>query len=149
MAQGLPPGAVSALLSALHVLGIALACGSIFLRARGAGRGGVDDVLAADNAWGLSAIVMIATGLLRAFGGFEKGTAFYLHNGAFHAKLTLLLVVLLFELWPMVTLLRARIQQRDVTAALPRIALLSRMQLVLVVLMACVAPLMARGLFQF
>lgn len=144
-----PQALLPAALSALHVLGIALACGSIFLRARGAARGVVDDVLAADNAWGLSAIVVVATGLLRAFGGFEKGTAFYLHNGAFYAKLTLLFVVALLELWPMVTLLRARIQRRDVTTVLPRIALLSRVQLALLVLMAFVAPLMARGVFQF
>jgi putative membrane protein len=138
-----------AVVSALHVGGIALSFASVFLRARGALRGAVDDVLAADNAWGIAAIVVVGSGVARAFLGLEKGSNFYLHNASFFAKMIALGVLSLLELWPMVTLLRARFSSLDVTTALPAIGRISQVQLALLIFMLCVAPLMARGVGQF
>ena len=70
-------------------------------------------VFKADAAWGLSALVLIATGLARAFGGFEKGAAYYLHAPLFHLKMTALVLILLLEIVPMLGLIRWRIAARQ------------------------------------
>jgi putative membrane protein len=138
-----------AFLSALHIGGIALSFASIHLRGRAAHRGSAADTLAADNAWGVAAIVVMGSGFLRAFAGFEKGANFYLHNLSFYLKMSVIGILLLLELWPMVTLLRARLSTFDVTQALPRIGLISRVQLALLVVMLLLGPLMARGVGQY
>ncbi len=61
--------------------------------------------LSADNVWGLSALLWIGTGLARVFGGFEKGSAFYVANPMFQLKMGLLGAVMLLELCPIDTLL--------------------------------------------
>src|SRR5438477_88488 len=72
----------SAIVSALHVLAVALGLASVTLRGRALKRplddGGLARLFAADNLWGVAALLLVATGLLRAFGGLEKGSAFYL-----------------------------------------------------------------------
>ena len=98
---------VSALLSSLHLLALALGLPGVVLRGR-ALRGPLDPaglgrLFAADTAWGLAALLWIATGLLRAFGGLEKGSQFYLASPLFWGKMALLGAVLLLELCPMVT----------------------------------------------
>ncbi len=98
---------------------------------------------------GVAAILWIGTGLVRAFGGFEKGSFYYLHNHFFWAKMGLLATILILELRPMITL----IQWRRVVAGggLPdtrmasRFAQISFVQAALVVLMVLAATGMARG----
>jgi putative membrane protein len=141
------------LLAALHLLGLGIALGAAWARAH-ALRGpfdtaGLQRVFHADNWWGVSALLLIGTGLLRAFGGYEKGSAYYLHNHVFLGKMALLVVVLLLELGPMVALVRWRTrlgrgEQPDTTAA-PRLARISFVQAVLVALMVLAATAMARG----
>ena len=66
---------VSALVSALHLLALALGLPGVFLRGR-ALRGlrgpldgaGLGRLFAADTAWGIAAFLWIGSGLLRAFG---------------------------------------------------------------------------------
>src|SRR6185312_1271439 len=72
---------ISAVVASLHLLALAIGLPAVFLRGR-ALKGpldmdGVRRLLAADNAWGVAAALWIVTGLLRAFGGLEKGTQFY------------------------------------------------------------------------
>jgi putative membrane protein len=73
---------ISAILSALHVLALALGLPGVYLRGRALkgplDRDGLRRLLAADTVWGIAAALWIATGLLRAFGGLEKGSQFYL-----------------------------------------------------------------------
>jgi putative membrane protein len=106
-------------------------------------------VFYADTWWGLAALMWIATGLARAFGGFEKGSAYYLHNHLFWAKMGLLLFILVLERRPMVTLIRWRIQlkrgQQPDTGVANRLAGISVLQAVLVVLMVLAATAIARG----
>ena len=47
-------------------------------------------------------IVSVGTGLYRAFSSLEKGTDYYLKHPYFHLKLTLVVLFLLFELYPKV-----------------------------------------------
>ena len=95
-------------------------------------------------------MLWIGTGLLRAFAGFEKGTAYYLGNHVFLGKMALLVVVLLLEILPMVTLMRWRLaigrgEEVDATPA-RRLALMSYVQAGLVLAMVFAATAMARGI---
>ena len=143
------------LLATLHLLALPLGLGAIGNRSRALRhtRSAADlpAVFVADNLWGAAAILWIVTGLLRAFGGFEKGSAYYLHDRVFYVKMDLLVLILLFEVWPMVTLIRWRIKLRRAapvdTSPAAALARISAVQAVLVVLMVFAATALARGFF--
>ena len=113
-------------------------------------RRGIGRVLLAASLWGVAARLWISTGLARAFGGFEKGTAYYLASAAFGIKMALLALILVLEAWPMATFVRWRLALgRDRPVALVSAALLGTISFVqagLVVLMVFAATAMARGL---
>ena len=141
------------LLAATHLLGLGIGLGSAWARGL-ALRGQLDPaglrrVFYADNWWGVSAIVLIGTGLVRAFAGFEKGSTYYLHNHLFWTKMALLGLILLLEIRPMVTLIRWRMQvgrgEQPDTRSASRFAATSTLQAVLLVLMVLAATGMARG----
>jgi len=144
---------ISAIVSALHVLALAIGLPSVFFRGR-ALKGPLDAeglrrLFAADNAWGGAAVLWIGTGLLRAFGGLEKGAHFYLHSRLFWAKVALFATVLALEAWPMVTFIRWRIQrgrgQAPDTSSAAVFSVLNHVQMSLVVVIVFVASFMARG----
>ena len=145
---------ISAVVSSLHLLALAIGLPAVFLRGR-ALKGQLDAdglrrLLAADNAWGVAAVLWIVTGLLRAFGGLEKGTDFYLRSPLFWTKMALFLLILLLEVRPMVTFIRWRIQLgRGLpvdTLVARRLYTLNHIELALVVVMVFVAGMMARGI---
>ena len=145
---------VAAIVSALHVLALALGLPSVYLRGRALkgplDAAGLKRLFTADGVWGLAAVVWIATGLLRAFGGLEKGTQFYLTSPLFWVKMTLFVLILLLEIWPMVTFIRWRMVvgrggQPD-TARARELYLVNHIEMALVVLMVFVASFMARGI---
>ena len=100
----------------------------------------------ADIAVGLSAGVLLVAGLLRVV-YFEKGTAFYFHNAAFIAKMTLFIVMALLSVYPTLKFLSWR--KGIDPAAVPRIRLVLHLELVGVALILLCAALMARGIGQF
>jgi putative membrane protein len=141
------------IVAAVHLLALGLGLGAVWARGR-ALRGELDAaglrrVFYADSWWGAAAGVWIATSLLRAFAGLEKGSAYYLHNHLFWAKMGLLVLILLLEIGPMVTLIRWRIAlARGVpvdTYLAGRFAGISFLQAGLVMLMVLAATGMARG----
>ena len=107
------------LLAAVHLLALGVGLGAVWARGRALqvplDIPALRRVFYADTWWGIAAVLWIGTGLLRAFGGYEKGAFYYLHNHFFWAKMGLL---------------AARI---------------SFVQAVLVVLMVLAATAMARG----
>ena len=136
-----------------HYLALALGAGSIGLRAtrlREAKAGGSPSgILVADNLWGIAALLWIVTGLMRAFAGFEKGSAYYLQNPWFWIKMGLFLFLFLLELWPMITFIRWRIAKKETVAesdlpTLRKFSLISRAELLLVLLIPLFAVVMAR-----
>ena len=138
----------------LHLLGLGIGLGAVWARARAFGgpldTAGLRRVVQADAWWGVAALIWIATGLVRVTGGLEKGTDYYLGNHVFWAKMSLLLIVLLLEVGPAVTLARwrahlARGTQPD-TAPAARFARISYVQAGLVLLMVLAATAMARGI---
>jgi len=144
---------LSAVVSALHVLALGIGLPAVFLRGRALkGRldaAGLGRLFAADNVWGLAAVLWIATGLYRAFGGLEKGTAFYLGSHLFWTKLGLFGLLVGLEVWPMVTFIRWRRQLgRGQTPDVSRARALHRVthaEMALVVIIVFVAAFMARG----
>ena len=100
----------------------------------------------ADMVVGLSAGVLLVVGLLRVV-YFEKGTAFYFHNAAFIAKMTLFLVVALLSVYPTLKFLSWR--KGIDPAAVPKIRLVLHLELVGVALILLCAALMARGIGHF
>ena len=146
----------AAFLSAIHILTLALGAGALYARARALSRPLDDDgwkrLLAADNAWGIAALLWIGSGLLRVFyGGKEPG--FYWHNGFFWLKMGLFALVFVLELAPMTTFIRVRIA-RGKGAAIPRFSAdayrrISAAELMLVVTIVFVAAFMARGAWLF
>ena len=143
----------SAIFSSLHLLALAIGLPSVFLRGRALraplDRAGLGRLFAADTFWAAAAGLWIVTGLVRAFGGLEKGGAFYLASPLFWAKMALLVAVLLLEVWPMVTFIRWRVARArgasPDTARVGALYAVNQVQLVLVVSMVFVASLMARG----
>lgn len=141
------------LLATLHLLALGIGLGSVFARAAALARiselTAVRRALVADAFWGLSALLWISTGLIRAFGGFEKGSEYYLNNSLFWVKMSLLGGIVLLEILPMMRLTTWRLQLRDETDLdLSPAGLMSRIsyaQVVLVVAMVAVATAMARG----
>jgi putative membrane protein len=144
---------IAAVVSSLHLLALAVGLPAVFLRGR-ALKGPLDAdglrrLLAADNVWGVAAGLWLVTGLLRAFGGLEKGTEFYLRSPLFWTKMALFFVVLLLEARPMITLIRWRVRLgRGLpvdTSVAPRLYTLNHIELAVVVVMVFVASMMARG----
>jgi putative membrane protein len=145
---------ISAAFSALHLLALAIGLPSVFMRGR-ALKGPLDEtglrrLFTADTLWAVAAALWIVTGLVRAFGGLEKGSQFYLSSPLFLVKMGLLIAVLLLEIWPMVTFIRWRIArgrgQTPTKARLGGLYAVNQIQLGIVVVMVFVASLMARGI---
>jgi putative membrane protein len=145
--------ALAAIVSALHVLALAIGLPAVWLRGR-ALRGPLDDValgrlFTADTTWGVAAALWLATGLLRAFAGLEKGATFYLGSTLFWTKMTLFVVIVLLEIWPMVTFIRwrgaLRQNRRPNIANSRALYIVNHIQMALVVVMVFVAAFMVRG----
>ena len=148
----------ASIVASLHYLALGIGLGAIFIRGIGLRqlrefrpeRWDLKTVFASDGVWGLAAVLWIVTGLARAFGGLEKGTAYYLQNPWFHAKLGLFVLVCVMELWPMVTFIRWRVsRKRNVelpgAGNLEKLIRVNDFETALIVIIPFVASAMARG----
>ena len=145
--------ALSAIVSSLHLLALAVGLPAVWLRGR-ALRGPLDApalrrLFAADTAWGIAAALWLTTGLLRAFAGLEKGSAFYLSSALFWTKMALFAAVVVLEIRPMLTFIRWRALvgrgQAPDTSRARTLYLVNHVQMAVVVLIVFVASFMARG----
>ncbi|MGH7581272.1 MAG: DUF2214 family protein [Gemmatimonadales bacterium] len=142
------------LFAALHLMGLGIALGSVWARARALGGpldpAGLRRVFYADSWWGVSAVVLVGTGLVRVIVGLEKGMDYYLQNHVFWGKMALLLGVIVLESSPMVALVRWRVQlsrgEAPDTRRAGRFARISYAQALLLLLMVLAATAMARGI---
>lgn len=141
------------LLAGTHLLALGIGLGAVWARSR-ALRGVVDGAalrraFAADNWWGIAAVLWLGTGLARWLVGTEKATSYYLQQPLFHVKLGLFALILLLEIWPMITLIRwRRAMGRNQSASLSPARLIARISVIeAVVLIAIVftSVAMARG----
>jgi len=146
----------SALLSAIHVLTLALGLRALGARGRALAQPlddpGWKQLLAADNQWGIAALLWITSGMARVnFGG--KDPSFYFRNGFFWIKMSLFVLVLLLEIRPMITFIRARIARgRKMPPPVFPVATFRRInhaEAMLVVVIVFIAAFMARGAWLF
>jgi len=143
---------LSAIVSALHLFALALGLPAVYLRGRALkgrlDREGFQRLFVADSVWGVAAGLWLVTGLLRAFGGLEKGSAFYLGSRLFWLKMGLFLLVVALEIWPMVTLMRWRVALRQGgapdTSAARALYGITHAEMAIVIVMVFVAAFMAR-----
>src|SRR5262249_39695893 len=146
---------------ALHYLALALGLGAVFARGRrlrDLERAPDDErartaLFQADTLWGVAALLWLVTGGARAFGGLGRDKEFYLRNGFFFVKMGLFVLVLVLEIYPMITLIRwRRTRSRGVAitrAPYQALIRLNDAEVALVVLIPFVAALMARGAWLF
>jgi putative membrane protein len=142
------------LLAAIHLLALGIGLGAVWVRGVSLrselNPPALRRVFRADALWGGAFFLWIGTGLWRLLVGLEKSTGYYLQNHMFFTKMGLLLVILILEVSPMITLLRWRRitagGQPIVTGAARRMSTISLIQAVLVVLMVFAATAMARGI---
>ncbi len=145
--------ALAAIVAALHFLALGVGLPSVYLRGRALksvlDAGGLKRLFAADNVWGIAAALWFVTGLLRAFAGLEKGSAFYLSSRLFWVKMAMFAAVVVLEIWPMLTFIRWRRVAgrggRPDTSSARTLFIINHVELALVVLIVFVAAFMARG----
>lgn len=103
-----------------------------------------------DIAYGITASLVLATGLARVL-WFGKGSAYYLHNSLFHAKVGLFVLVALLSTFPTVVFLgwRNSIKAGQVPVLSPRtgklLVITLRAELTLLLVLPLLGSLMARG----
>lgn len=143
-------------LAVVHLLALGIGLGAVWARARGLrepiDRASLRRAFAADGWWGLAAMLWIGTGLWRVLAATEKPTVYYMHNHVFFAKMGLLALILLLEIWPMITLIRWRAASRRGSLDPVRLAdkarsirAISYIQTLLIMCMVAAAAAMARG----
>jgi putative membrane protein len=142
------------MLAAVHLLALVIGFWAVLSRGTAFRRladrvGEARSVLIADNLWGICAVILLLSGGVRAFGGYEKGADYYLHQPLFHLKMTFFVLILLLEIAPMVTLIKWRIALGRKTALdtgrVKLFARISHIEALLMLLMVVAATGMARG----
>ena len=102
-----------------------------------------------DIIYGGSALLVLVTGIMRMY--LEKGTTYYLHNGAFHALIGLFVVVALISIFPTVVFLRWRADTRAgrgqqlAPRQFKRLQMIVRSEMALLLLAPLFATWMAHG----
>lgn len=142
------------LFAVLHLLALAIGIAAVYARGLALRKlkapEDLSAVFHADGWYGLAALIWVGSGLMRAFGGLEKGTEFYLESHWFMGKMGLFALVFALELFPMITFINWRGQVRKgrvvELARAPLLARLTFLQLPLLVLIVFMAAAMARGL---
>jgi len=142
------------LLPYLHYIGIMVLMGALItehllLKPRLSNEQ-VKTMAVVDLIFGISAILVLATGLLRWF-VWGKGAEFYLSNPLFHTKITLFVIVGILSIWPTRKFLRWRKEVKrgetpDVNEKQVRRTLMFiRIELLLVAIIPLLAVMVARG----
>jgi putative membrane protein len=102
-----------------------------------------------DNIYGGAAALLLVTGIMRMY--LEKGTAYYLQNGAFNALLGVFVVVALLSIYPTVVFLRWRAETRAgrgqelAGGQFKKLQMILRLEMTLMLLAPFFATWMAHG----
>ena len=144
-----------AILAYLHFMAIfglfVLLAKEVLLLKVGAANLDIDALAATDGAFGMTALIVLVTGALRAVFGV-KGWAFYEHNVIFHIKVGLFVLIGLISIMPTLSFLRWRKARRqDASFRVPetewnRARRIVLIELRLLALVPLAAVIMSRGL---
>ncbi|KAA9132774.1 DUF2214 family protein [Marinihelvus fidelis] len=97
-----------------------------------------------DGLYGLSAMIVLAAGLVLWF-GVGKPAAYYNGFGLFHLKVTLFVVIGLLSIYPTVFFRRAMKAAAETVTVPKGVIMVIRLELLLVALMPLLAICVARG----
>ncbi len=98
-----------------------------------------------DALFGLSALLVIATGLLQVF-SFGKTAGYYGHNFIFHIKMTAFLIVFLMSIFPTIKFVKARNTAANSEATYPKsLGIILKIEMALLVIIPLLGVLMANG----
>jgi putative membrane protein len=145
---------MSIIIPYLHLLGIMVLMGSlisehIMLKPRMTNEQ-IKALAIIDLVYGLSAVLILITGLLRWF-VYGKGDAFYNHNSLFHLKLTLFAIAAILSVFPTIRFLKWRKQVKagiDPTIEVKQVKgllMFIRLEILIVAMIPLLAVLIARG----
>ncbi|HKP95411.1 MAG TPA: DUF2214 family protein [Fibrobacteria bacterium] len=134
----------------LHFLSLIVLCGTLLaenvLIRNSLTRKELSRIASVDAVFGLGAVSTLTAGLLLWF-KYGKGTAFYLKNPVFHAKLSLFLIVGLLSIVPTVFFLKQRKGAPEEVVAVPAsVSRILRIELAIALLIPLFAVIMARGI---
>ncbi|HVY81120.1 MAG TPA: DUF2214 family protein [Steroidobacteraceae bacterium] len=144
-------------LAAFHLIALGLGMGAVLRRGSTLREPLTADslrrALSADALWGIAGALWLVTGVWRMAAGIEKPREYYEMNYVFIAKMVLFVVIIALEIPAMLALTKWRKALRagsDPGVFVPvlkakRIAVISHVQALLVVLMVFAAVTMARG----
>jgi putative membrane protein len=150
-------GMLRIILASLHLLALSLGMMAVVLRGSALREppttASLQRAFRLDTIWGIAAALWLVTGLWRLFGHTEKPTAYYFDNHWFLVKMGLFVLIVLLEIWPMLTLNRWRKAARSgaapasfvTPAAGKRFAIVGHVQATLAMFMIFAAVAMARG----
>lgn len=139
----------------LHYIGIMALMGSLIsehliLKAN-MGSEQIKSLAGIDLVYGLSAILVLVTGLLRWFIYGKFGSDYYLSNPLFHTKLTLFVILAVLSIFPTLKFLKWRRQVKsghdpDITEkAVKRLLMFIRFELLIMIVIPLLAVLLALG----
>jgi len=141
----------------LHYIGIMTLMGSLIaehlILKPGLSKPQIKLLAMVDLIYGLSAILVLATGLLRWF-VYGKGNDYYLSNPLFHAKITLFVTIGILSIFPTIKFLKWRRQINNGQEpqigekVIKRQLLFIRIELFLVIIIPLLAVMIARGVGQ-
>lgn len=133
----------------LHLFAVLALAGTLIIEnmamARQITREDLRNLLKVDAAYGISAGVVLACGLVLWLSG-AKPAEFYTANPVFHAKLTLFVLVGLLSIYPTVFMLRQRRTGTEIITVPASVIRVLRLELALLAVIPVLAFLMARGI---
>ena len=139
----------------LHFAGAFALFGALFAQAAllmtgvGPGKVSYGRLARMDIVYAVSAATVLIAGVLRVFYG-ARGAAYYLENPAFHAKVTLFVLIALISIAPTISFIKWRRAARTDPGFLPeakairRVKMLIHIELTLLALLILSASIMAR-----
>lgn len=112
-------------------------------------RSAIKRVSVVDAVFGISAVIVLTTGLLLWF-VYGKSAEFYSKNAIFHTKVMLFVIVGLLSIHPTIYFLKTRKGDLSESVTLPKsVIMMVRMELLLVTIIPLLAALMAKGVGSF
>lgn len=138
----------------LHYIGIMVIMGSLIsehllLKPR-MSREQIKTLASTDLIYGISALLVLGTGLLRWF-VYGKGSDYYLSNPLFHTKLTLFAIAAIISIFPTIKFLKWRKQaingqEPDLNEkTVKKLLMFIRIEMLILVTIPLLAVMLARG----
>ncbi len=137
-----------ALVSALHVIGIAMVCTFSTLRLFALRRKDIAATQLADNGNGIGSILLFGAGFWRLFGELEKPLAFYTENPVFWLKMGALAVMVALEMYPQYVVLPWHIRTARKKPIEPKPGQFERMFKLCALQLPCIAIVIVSAAFM-